>query len=364
MHNPLPPSIFAASLALVILLVSHVAVAQTGEIEIKLNGYSDQNLTYDLSSGPSSVNVTASFDYTSNGTNVRVNTFFEGDEVYHYCNKRPGTWDCDILDYPSVYTLTPGVYEFRAELWVPNQIWRYFKEDEEAYTVTVIGPLVASINGPTCIQSGATHPYTWLANTQWGDEPFTYTWYRSCDGGISGPSYSGRTGGKERLGPICENGWTTVSSQSSYSYNPGVGEDDFDLKLEVVASDSETDVSTIHSVDVRDSSCGGLRVDEATDGVALGELATETPQEHGLMGNYPNPFNPSTEIRFALSKAGPVSIVVYDIMGREVVQLVGETLEAGNHQVRWDAGTLPSGTYLYRLQAPGVSEVRTLQLVK
>ena len=88
------------------------------------------------------------------------------------------------------------------------------------------------------------------------------------------------------------------------------------------------------------------------------------PTEHGLGHAYPNPFNPSTEIPFELPEAGPVSLVVYDVMGREVARLVDGPMEAGYHAAMWDAGELPSGVYLYRLTAGTFTATEQVTLVK
>ncbi len=90
----------------------------------------------------------------------------------------------------------------------------------------------------------------------------------------------------------------------------------------------------------------------------------ELPDEVMLMGNYPNPFNPRTTIRYALPQAGTVRLVVYDMLGREVAVLADGPKPAGRHAARFDAGGLPSGTYVYRLQAQDRIIVRTMMLVK
>ena len=88
------------------------------------------------------------------------------------------------------------------------------------------------------------------------------------------------------------------------------------------------------------------------------------PGAYVLASNYPNPFNPSTEIRFALPEASAVSLVIYDVMGREVERLLDKTLEAGYHEVRWDATGLPSGVYLYRIEAGSFTQTRRMALIK
>ncbi len=90
----------------------------------------------------------------------------------------------------------------------------------------------------------------------------------------------------------------------------------------------------------------------------------ELPTEVTLFGNYPNPFNPQTTISFALPETAEVSLVVYDIMGREVQVLVNGTLRAGMHEFRFKASQLPSGTYLYRLVTPTREFSKMMLLLK
>lgn len=83
-----------------------------------------------------------------------------------------------------------------------------------------------------------------------------------------------------------------------------------------------------------------------------------------LMGNYPNPFNPSTIIRFQLSDVSETRLAIYDLLGREIAVLVDGVRAAGDHQVRFDAGSLASGIYLIRLEAAGQTLSRRMTLVK
>ncbi|HMB93589.1 MAG TPA: FlgD immunoglobulin-like domain containing protein, partial [Rhodothermales bacterium] len=85
-------------------------------------------------------------------------------------------------------------------------------------------------------------------------------------------------------------------------------------------------------------------------------------------GNYPNPFNPETIIRYDINQAGHVQLRIYDGLGREVATLVDATKTTGLFQERWDGRDatgrrLPSGVYFYRLildQQPGPARVMTL----
>ena len=83
-----------------------------------------------------------------------------------------------------------------------------------------------------------------------------------------------------------------------------------------------------------------------------------------LLRTTPTPFNPSTEIAFVLPEEAPVKLVVYDVLGKEVARLVDHTLDAGTHRVGFNAEALPSGVYLYRMEADTFREVKHMTLVK
>lgn len=71
--------------------------------------------------------------------------------------------------------------------------------------------------------------------------------------------------------------------------------------------------------------------------------------------NYPNPFNPTTSITYALPVDAVVSIEVYNVLGQKVSQLVEGTMTAGYHNVSFDASSLASGIYMYRMTAQGIN---------
>ena len=98
-------------------------------------------------------------------------------------------------------------------------------------------------------------------------------------------------------------------------------------------------------------------------GVAVEDEA-EVPDEAVLYANYPNPFNPQTTIPFALPQPSPVRLMIYDVLGREIAVLIDSTFPAGQHEAVFDAAGLPSGVYLYRLQAHSQTRTRTMLLLK
>ena len=98
--------------------------------------------------------------------------------------------------------------------------------------------------------------------------------------------------------------------------------------------------------------------------VSVDDDDPELPRSYSLEQNYPNPFNPATNIEFALPEAVEVNLAVYDILGRRVAILVDEYMQAGYHQVTFDAGHLASGVYIYRIRAEEFTDTRKLTLIK
>ena len=88
------------------------------------------------------------------------------------------------------------------------------------------------------------------------------------------------------------------------------------------------------------------------------------PETFSLSQNYPNPFNPSTTIRWQIPEASNVTLKIFDIPGREVATLVYEYRTVGRYDTEFDASHLPSGTYIYRLQAGEYVESKKLVLLK
>jgi len=97
-------------------------------------------------------------------------------------------------------------------------------------------------------------------------------------------------------------------------------------------------------------------------GVAEG--ARGIPLEFSLDQNFPNPFNPSTEIGYSIGQPGKVTIAVYDLLGREVGVLVDQRMESGHYALRFDGRGLSSGMYVYRMTAGGLTLIRKMLLTK
>ncbi|MCX6120121.1 MAG: T9SS type A sorting domain-containing protein [Ignavibacteriales bacterium] len=88
------------------------------------------------------------------------------------------------------------------------------------------------------------------------------------------------------------------------------------------------------------------------------------PDVFRLNQNFPNPFNPTTMISFDLPFQTSVSIKVYNLIGQEVATILNENMDAGSYSKIWNAASIPSGVYLYRLQAGTFTETKKLVLLK
>jgi hypothetical protein len=121
-------------------------------------------------------------------------------------------------------------------------------------------------------------------------------------------------------------------------------------------------------VDGNKDSVGGdaiiltFRTAKAPTGVA--QRNDLLPSEYQLAQNFPNPFNPKTDIQFSLPRSSRTTLKIYDILGREVATLLDDNLGAGRYTVSFDASSIPSGVYFYRIVASEFSAVKKMMLAK
>jgi photosystem II stability/assembly factor-like uncharacterized protein len=115
--------------------------------------------------------------------------------------------------------------------------------------------------------------------------------------------------------------------------------------------------------------CGGWTsavLLNTTNGGTVGLSGNQTivPEKYSLYQNYPNPFNPSTSIKFDIPESDKVRLVIFDMTGKEIGELVNEKLEAGTYEYNFDASSLSSGVYFYRLESGNLSFSKRMMLIK
>ena len=103
--------------------------------------------------------------------------------------------------------------------------------------------------------------------------------------------------------------------------------------------------------------------------IGVRKISESVPSSFKLYQNYPNPFNPVTKIRFDISPSKDnrgiaARMVIYDVLGKQVTELVNESLAPGSYEVNWDASNYPSGVYFYRLTTNDYITTRKMILIK
>ncbi len=99
-------------------------------------------------------------------------------------------------------------------------------------------------------------------------------------------------------------------------------------------------------------------------GTSVSNETGSQPAHFALEQNYPNPFNPNTTIKYSLEEAGLVSLTVYNIVGQKVAELVNEVKPSGVHTINWNASSVASGMYYYRLVSGNEVQTRKMTLIK
>lgn len=270
------------------------------------------------------------------------------------------------------------------------------------------GTILRTINGGT----------TWVAQTSGTSENLEGVFFTNTNAGIivgqSGTILKTTDGGTNWV-PQTSGITSTLFSVSFADVNTGwaVGQDGIILKtidggtswgpqtsgtLEWLLSVSFTDANTGEAVgtggaNFRTTDGGttwisqtsgtevlyGASFTDANTGTAVGENGTilrmstttgiednttKIPADFVLMQNYPNPFNPSTVIRYAVPEDASVSLIIYDALGNQILELVNGDVAAGNHEVVFDAGNFASGIYFYRLTAGSFTQINKMLLLK
>ncbi len=175
--------------------------------------------------------------------------------------------------------------------------------------------------------------------------------------------------------PDHQNVWRTVNDWIKNS-----GRFDAVIDLEKALFDPANPFRLLPSADTGDhlhpNENGHRMIAEAVDLNLFTEKSTSTldekpgklPNTFQLLQNYPNPFNPATKLRFTLPSKSQTKLIVFDSLGRELQTLIDKEIEAGYHEIIFNAnsiaGGLPSGVYFYRIQAGDFIETKKMILLK
>lgn len=209
-------------------------------------------------------------------------------------------------------------YTFTADGWAQTN--RPFLNVRYQYIVPV------ELTSFTAVPKGAEAELSWTTATETNNQGFDVE--RMSVGGVF-----------EKVGYVP--GFGTTTEPKSYSFvDSKVGSGNYTYRLKQVDFDGSFSYSQTIEVEI------------------------VAPSSFTLEQNYPNPFNPSTTIRFSIPVETEVTLNVYNTLGQEVAEIINSRLKEGYHEVEFDAGTLTSGIYFYRLEAEKFVDVKKMIIIK
>ncbi|MCX6152244.1 MAG: T9SS type A sorting domain-containing protein [Ignavibacteriales bacterium] len=147
----------------------------------------------------------------------------------------------------------------------------------------------------------------------------------------------------------------TTSWSDPYAWPSGKFDPVYTLQYKVKAKDINNNISDYSSVQ---TVYGNSNLWKSTS------IFDKDITDYKLYANYPNPFNPTTQIAYQLLNDGFVKLIVYNTIGQEVAELVNQYQEKGSYTVQFNAVNLPSGIYIYKLQTEGFSDIKKMILAK
>jgi hypothetical protein len=151
----------------------------------------------------------------------------------------------------------------------------------------------------------------------------------------------------------CDTGGTI----NNITYFKDIISDDFN-------NDSKPDVALLRGDSGSDTISVYLNAGWIPTGIKSGNNSSSIITGYQLNQNYPNPFNPSTTIKYSIPIAGLVTLTVFNILGEQVKTLINQEMPAGNYTVQFNASSLASGIYLYRIQAGSFVQTKKMILLR
>ena len=315
------------------------------------------------------------------GKSIRMTGQVQQDELL--MDNFTGDVTLEVVNAPEYVSLNGNIVEFEAESTQPlrSDHFKVVATDQNGRTDTFYYHIV----DPSKPRSATTVNYTEMVGTSGGeitDEQSGIT-VVIPDGALTGdteievgsfnviPEGASTYGEMTLLGPSGLSFSTPVSI--TVSYDPSDLPDGMSpQELSLLRYDQTLDEWFVleSSVNTADQTITGTT--SAFSGFVAGqilnvsndEVMEDRPERFSLKQNYPNPFNPSTVISFSLPQASDVRLDVFNLLGQQVALLVNERVQSGTHSVKFDAGNLSSGIYIYRLQTERFTQTRKMLLIK
>jgi len=190
----------------------------------------------------------------------------------------------------------------------------------------------------------------------------------NADGLVDGPDEG--SGGSRNFGEVLITDTSNVTMRMETQDGTHSYHNFWDASLENAPNRISTGDTFESITGILFYSFSNYKLDPRKDDDFVGHVTTgindieALPTKYELSQNYPNPFNPSTTIKYYLPKDSNVKFKVYDILGREVANLVNDRINAGEHTVNFDASNLASGIYIYRINAGSFVQAKMMMLIK
>jgi hypothetical protein len=257
-------------------------------------------------------------------------------------------WPASITGVGTQYTSSSGVY---------NDGYQITPNSYSGFTQNVAAPpqrklsWMSPASGSRVVLNDTSQivPFLWRQGVDLNQDTLVYFWYAV---GVGSPISTGNGG----LDTMIDR----TGKQMRDAYLTG-GKDSSQIRWTVIMREKgkTTNYAALDTFSLMVVRGSITAVDES-------ELVPET---FSLAQNYPNPFNPATTINYGLATQATVKLIVYDILGREVVTLLNDVQPAGRHSIRWEGRTssgqtVASGVYFYRLEARPVSGGNTFTDLK
>lgn len=260
-----------------------------------------------------------------------------------------GTTPVSVTASVNVSGLAPGTYTDEITVAASQVSNRQY--ERIIVTLNITSSFSVSISGPTylaCSQIG-----TWTASVAGGTSPYYYQWYYYVPCDISLQTSSSDI---KPLAPPCGNWFQSGTNSQTFTRGACT---DFEVKC--VVRDALNNYRTSNIVYV---SVGGSAKIADQNTIEKTVSLEKTDSEYSASQNFPKPFNPTTEIRFAIMGSTHVKLIVYDMLGREVSRLADKQMNAGYHSITWNASSVSSGNYIYKLSIGNIIHTKRMILMK
>ncbi len=298
------------------------------------------------------------YSYPREGGYTPFYDIVENQELNFRIYRKPssGTWDGTLNGYSLVGTVAQNITSYNDNTQLAGN-YSYVvvsynsagnsipKAEKSVYYPPT---LTATMSGPSYLASGQSG--TFVVTASGGTPPYSYAWsyYVYCNAPVTNPN----GGGTIEPNAFPCGYWFNISNTTNTVTRISDGRS---FQMKCIVRDANNSTVTV-TKDVGGSLSKSMAMDSTNR--ITNEIKTE------LLNNFPNPFNPSTIIKYSLKDEGRVTVKIFNTLGEEIRTLVDEIKLSGNYNLEFNANNLPSGVYIYRLQSGEFVSSKKMLLIK